>query len=399
MLRRFYKKTIMKPLNQLFYLIFILLISSCSNKVERLYEKGKNEDVIEQVIKREKKHQATKSEIELAEKAYSDLQDDLIRQIEVANEEEDEEKWIKIYNLSNRLEKVQNMVKSAGTLEATNGYIGQFEFVDLGQLKGRAEEEAFSYYQNLGDEKLKEAEDYNDKEAAREAYNYYEKALVINKSKDIVNKQKTARDLGVVRIYKQIGSSISFGPVIGNQSNRYREFDRDLNSLINIQNSFWVEEVRNTNFKMDNVDYVVWLGIQDIDVNTNSSGENKQEYSKDITVESTNSNGQTVTTTQTVRATVSKTKTEKVVDVALELQISAPNNFQNQFVRNYYQSAKEIQEKCTIYGDKRALPSGTTCSSKTTNFSSDSEMTREAIRQMRSSISSDLNRELKDIIN
>lgn len=390
------------------YLVVMILsvLVSCNN-VDRLYEKGNYEDVLKRVLKQEQKRKASKSDIQLAEKAFEQIQSDILEQLKIADESNSEDKWVKIYNLTSRLENIQKNIQSASPVRSQNGYEGHFEFIDLNEIKQRAELEASTYFVELGDAQLEIAEKHQDKIAARKAYEYYKKAIDFQSSTIVREKQDKARKIGTIRIATQVGNEYTFGPIGINRNPGYRNYNRIIERMIDIDNNFWIDEVSSPGVNRQDLDWIVWAGIDEIRINTDNGNATQQSYSKQIDIPAVNSNGQPILdsngnpimTTQTISATVNSIKRTKRADVSVRMQIIDPETLFSKVERNYYRIEEQEITDCTITGDSRAVPSGVACNRNSSDFDSDDVLINNALNNMSYEVKTDVKHQIDHILN
>ncbi len=383
-------------------LIACLLVVQCRS-VDRLYDKGKDSSVLEKVARKERRHRASKQDIKLAEQSFQRLQSDMLQQIENQYESSEEDKWVTIYDLGSKLNELQNLIKRQEPFRAKNGYVGQFEFIDLGKLKETASSKALDYFEAKGDEYLKEAKKSQNKQDAREAFTNYENALSYKSSEEVKKKRDEAKELGIIHIAAVSGNNVTIGPIQFSTNYIGSTYQSELNQMLQIPNSKWIKVHSFFPINTDEIDLVLSLNIDDIDINYETQNANEKQYSKTISSPVIGGNGRPlvdslgrpITTQETVYATVTTAKKTKEAEVDLRLEIWEVETYHRVYYKTYYEENEDDSELCSISGDRRALPHQFNCSSNSQHdFDDDKDMIRKALNSLQYRVRKDIEREL-----
>lgn len=247
----------MKNLTILIGTISMVFLSACTS-LEKMVERGNYDEAIVRVAKKisGKKNKKTK-DIKILEKAFANIiEDDLTRAANLTASGR-ASTWDEVYNLYDRIEERQDLIKPFLPLVSKDGYKANFKFANVRALKIEAGENATAYRYNNAVRLLNIANANGDKGAARKAYDdlvYMEKYT--NSYKDSRSLKRKARIAGINRVLVKLhNNTFGFMP---------REVEEEIMS-VNVRelNTFWTEYYTNNSLNYD-FDYVARMDLDDI---------------------------------------------------------------------------------------------------------------------------------------
>lgn len=213
--------SMLKP--SFFALVILLTAVACSNPV-KLMERGEFDEAIQLSVKKlaGKKNKKTKF-VKAIEESFARVTKADMRQIEVLKKEGREENWVKINDITRRIQWRQNLIEPFLPIYSEDGYKADFKFVRIEDLELESKAKAADYFYAEGKKLLADAE-RGDKSAARRAYDQFARiSQYYPVFKDEKELMKRAKDLGTVYVlFKMENDSRVFLP---------KDFEREVKQI------------------------------------------------------------------------------------------------------------------------------------------------------------------------
>lgn len=350
--------TMLKP--ALFLLIAVTLFGACSNPT-KLMEKGQFDEAIQVSVKKMagKKNKKTKY-VKALEESFAKVTSTDMRQIQLLKKEGREENWVKINEITRRIQWRQNVIEPFLPIYSEDGYKADFKFVRIEDLAQESKEKAADYYYAEGKKLMAKAE-RGDKSAARKAWDQFANINQYYSSyKDEKDLMKRAKELGTVYVlFKMENNSASILP---------RDFEREIKRMdVRDLGSDWRLVHLNPSSSID-YDYTVTMRLTSIESTPDLVKE--REYVDDKQIQDgweyvldkngnvkKDSSGNDIKIPKKVliKAYVLETYQNKAVHVAGRLEFF--DNELREIVKTETLAADAVFENyaATFRGDKRAL--------------------------------------------
>jgi hypothetical protein len=243
----------------LYILSTFILFTNCKS-IEKMVENGQYDEAIVFATRKlaGKKNKKT-SHIQALENAFYKVTQKDMDLVNYLDAENNPENWIKLIDISNKIQSRQNKIQPFLPLISKDGYEANFKFVNVNEMKNTALDGAAQYHYDMATNLLDDFKKTDNKSFARQAYSEFEQIKKYRKNyKNSYVLQNISRDLGVVHIKLEWAST----------SNVYipEEMIDFLNNISTSQlNSLWrkyyMSETDNINF-----DYIADLSITAIEL-------------------------------------------------------------------------------------------------------------------------------------
>lgn len=155
--------------------ILISLLVSCVN-VNKKIESGNYDDAINYLVKKlQGKKNKDDDKIQLLELAFKKANEADLRSISAYKSDSNADAWARVINLYRNIDTRQSKIEPLLPLVSKNGYMATFTFINTEEDKKDAKTKLADQYLHQATQLLNQAKSSNDKNAARDAYNYLSK--------------------------------------------------------------------------------------------------------------------------------------------------------------------------------------------------------------------------------
>lgn len=261
--------------NVLLSLLIVLISFTSCRDIQKLVDQGRYDEAMAKAVKKlsRQKKKNPKYVIGL-ERAFEKLTSRDMAAINQLSKENKGSNWARVYDLTQQIERRQNLVSPLLPLYDKNGYQANFQFIRTESIAQEAKTKAAKYHYHRAEELMALAE-AGDKQAARNAHYELEKIDFYfrnYKAKDRMKKR--AKDLGLTRVFFAIKNSAPVLMPLGLERELLDVSVRDINEEWNV---YYTKADPAINF-----DYNIVLDIRDIDVSPDRIREEVYTDAKDI---------------------------------------------------------------------------------------------------------------------
>lgn len=372
-----------------------------------MVEQGKYDEAIEYAAKKlhGEKNKKTKY-VEALETAYHKVTDQDMDKVKFLAASGYANKYDRMYDLFLKIDRRQNSIKPFLPLISEDGYAAHFKFVRTHEKLNEMADLAAEEHYLSAVAALAEYDKYEEKTAARNAFQYLEN---IDRYRSNYKESKELKRIARLKGTTHVAVSVSTGSfVYAGDISRYVLKSFDVERL----NSFWTVYDEAQNFDMA-ADYHVILRVEDIVLGTER--ERVDHFHEKAIIEvgrenwvgedgrvkvDSSGNVLTVPVNKEVFATVTDVKREKSAQMYSEIIIR--DERRNRVKRNIPITVDELfnDSMCTFTGDKRALPANSVKRLDThlAPFPHDIDMIESMSYQLRDVAYSKIEHEMRSII-
>ena len=394
-------------MKKILYILSVILIASSCKNIEKMVEQGKYDEAIEYAAKKlhGEKDKKTKY-VEALETAYHKVTDQDMDRIKFLAASGYANKYDRMYDLFLKIDRRQNSIKPFLPLISEDGYAAHFKFVRTHEKLNEMAELAAEEHYLSALEALADYDKYEDKNMARNAFQYLENIDRYRSNyKDSKDLKRESRIKGTTHVAVSVmtGSFVYAGDI-----SRYVLKSFDIDRL----NSFWTVYDDAENFDSA-ADYHVILRVEDIILGTERERVDRFHEKAIIEIGRENWVGEdgrvkvdslgnilTMPIHKEVFATVTDVKREKSAQMYSEIIIK--DERRNRIKRSIPITVDELfnDYMCTFTGDKRALPANSVKRLDThlAPFPHDIEMIENMSYRLRDAAYSKIEYEMRSII-
>jgi len=352
-------------MKQLGLIILIIILSSCSKNAFEQFEKGDIKSAYSTLLKKAKKQKLERNELKLFKKVISEV---------VSEDSISYHRMLSYENLDNNIrayEMYDDMKERNDELSKLRYNLPGYSFVNAENHDDLSKKILDSYFEDANILMISAEED-DDKQAARKAYELYDEMKNYHTHKDypIKNKMREAEDLGKEYVLVSYATK-TFG----------YDWEIERNMDMNLYNSTWKEYHEEIDLKVE-YDIIAEVIVDDARFDDRLDTRTRNYSERIITGYNTEVDTSGVKTEtpiyETVNATLYTDRIQRILYVSGEVEIRSRDGAR--YDRDIREEYSEDAEQYRYTGDIRALPSNVqNLLNQTPGFSNESRFYEEVM--------------------